>query len=89
MHQLLLKKKICRLILRIFVISVPLMGCSNTGEMEYQPVGEALANKRLGQNITLAILSFPDMRPAVKGIAYSKKLATKPDERTRFEATEV
>jgi hypothetical protein len=42
--------------------------------MEYYPVGETLINKQLGQNITVAILEFPDNRPPVKGFAYSKKL---------------
>ena len=73
-----LKKKKGRLILKIVVISALLVGCSNTGDIEYQPVGEALANKQLGQNVALAILFFPDKRPPVKGFAYSKKLATKP-----------
>ena len=66
------------LILKVFVMSALLMGCSNTGDMEYQPVGEALIDKQLGQNVTLVILNFPDQRPPVKGFAYSKKLATKP-----------
>jgi len=65
-------------ILKVSVISALLVGCSNTGDMEYQPLGEALSNKQLGQNVTLAILSFSDKRPPVKGFAYSKKLATKP-----------
>jgi hypothetical protein len=76
-HQALKKNK-GLLILKVFVISVLLVGCSNTGDMEYQPVGETLANKQLGQNVTLAILSFPDQRPPVKGFVYSTKLATKP-----------
>jgi hypothetical protein len=46
--------------------------------MEYYPVGEALINNQLGQNITVAILDFPDNRPPVKGFAYSNKLAAKP-----------
>ena len=66
------------LILKAFVISALFVGCSNTGDMEYQPVGETLTNKQLGKNVTLAILDFPDKRPPVKGFAYSNKLATKP-----------
>jgi hypothetical protein len=46
--------------------------------MEYQPVGETLTNKQLGQNVTLAILSFTDKRPPVKGFAYSTKRSFKP-----------
>jgi hypothetical protein len=66
------------LILKAFVISALFVGCSNTGDMEYQPVGETITNKQLGKNVTLAILDFPDKRPPVKGFAYSNKLATKP-----------
>ena len=63
----------------VFVLSTLLSSCSNTGDMEYHPVGEALINKQLGQNITVAILDFPDNRSAVKGFAYSNKIATKPE----------
>ncbi|MGD9302863.1 MAG: hypothetical protein PVF79_01290 [Desulfobacterales bacterium] len=62
----------------VFVFSTLLSSCSNTGDMEYYPVGEALINNQLGQNITVAILDFPDNRPPVKGFAYSNKLAAKP-----------
>ena len=63
----------------VFVFSTLLSSCSNTGDMEYHPVGEAIINKQFGQNITVAILDFPDNRPPVKGFAYSNKLATKPE----------
>ena len=66
-------------LLKAFVFSALLAGCSNTGDMEFQPVDKDLTNKQLGQNVTLAILSFPDKRPPVKGFAWSKKLATKPE----------
>ena len=58
---------------KVLVLSTLLSSCSNTGEMEYQPVGESLTDKQLGQNITLSILEFPDKRPPIKGIAYSSK----------------
>ncbi|UCE56810.1 MAG: hypothetical protein JSV31_15620 [Desulfobacterales bacterium] len=63
---------------KVLVFSALLSSCSNTGDMEYQPVGETLTNKQLGQNVTLVILDFPDNRPPVKGFAYSNKLAAKP-----------
>jgi hypothetical protein len=47
--------------------------------MEFQPVGEKLTDKRLGRNITLVILDFPDNRPPIKGIAYSTKRSFKPE----------
>jgi len=62
----------------VFVILTLLSSCSNTGDMEYHPVGETLINKPLGQNITVAILDFPDNRPSVKGFVYSNKITTKP-----------
>ncbi len=71
-------KKKGLLAFKVLVLSTLLSSCSNTGEMEYQPVGETLTNKQLGQNVTLVILDFPDNRPPVKGFAYSSKLATKP-----------
>ena len=71
-------KKKGLLAFKVLVLSTLLSSCSNTGDMEYQPVGETLINKQLGQNITVAILDFPDNRPPVKGFAYSNKLATKP-----------
>lgn len=43
-------------LLKAFVFSALLAGCSNTGDMEFQPVDKALTNKQLGQNVTLAIL---------------------------------
>jgi hypothetical protein len=76
-HNSLIKNK-ALLICKVFVIATLLSSCSNKGDMEYQPVGETLTNKQLGQNVTLAILGFPDKRPPVKGIAYSKKRSFKP-----------
>ena len=67
-----------QLIFSVFVIFALLSSCSNTGDMEYQPVGETLTNKQLGQNVTLVILDFPDKRPPVKGFAYSTKRSFKP-----------
>ena len=71
-------KKKGLLAFKVLVLSTLLSSCSNSGDMEYQPVGERLTNKQLGQNVTLVILDFPDNRPPVKGFAYSNKLATKP-----------
>lgn len=66
------------LIFNVFIISTLLSSCSNTGDMEFQPVGETLINKQLGQNITLAVIDFPDKRSSVKGFAYSRKRSFKP-----------
>ena len=71
-------KKKGLLAFKVLVLSALLSSCSNTGDMEYQPVGEMLTNKQLGQNVPLVILDFPDNRPPVKGFAWSKKLAAKP-----------
>ena len=71
-------KKKGLLAFKILVLSTLLSSCSNSGELEYQPVGERFTNKQLGQNVSLVILDFPDNRPPVKGFAYSNKLATKP-----------
>ena len=75
--NLFIKKK-GLLAFKVLVLSTLLSSCSNSGDMEYQPVGETLTNKQLGQNVPLVILDFPDNRPPVKGFAYSNKLATKP-----------
>ena len=63
---------------KVLVLSTLLSSCSNTGEIEYQPVSEILTNKQLGQNVTLVILDFPDQRPPVKGLLYSTKRSFKP-----------
>ena len=72
-----IKKKIL-LAFQVLVLATLLSSCSNTGDMEYHPVGETLTSKQLGQNVTLVILDFQDNRPPVKGFAYSNKPATKP-----------
>ena len=71
-------KKKGLLAFKVFVLSIFLSSCSNTGDVEYQPIDEMLTNKELGHNVTLVILDFPDNRPPVKGFAWSAKVATKP-----------
>ncbi len=78
MRHISLRKKKGLLTFKVFIIATLLCGCSNTGDMEYQPVSEILINKKLGQNITLAILDFPDKRSPVKGLLYSSKRAFNP-----------
>ncbi len=76
-HNSIIKKK-GLLTFKVFVVSTLLISCSSTGDLEYQPVSKTLINKQLGQNVTLAIINFPDQRPPVKGFGYSSKLSFKP-----------
>ncbi len=71
-------KKKGLLTFKVLVLSTLLFSCSNTGNIEYQPVSESVKNKQLGKNITLVILDFPDKRPPIKGIAYSSKVTFQP-----------
>ncbi len=71
-HNKFTKKK-GLLVFKAFVISMLLSSCSNTGDIEYQPVSETLTNKQLGQNVTLAILDFPDKRPPIRKSIGSKR----------------
>jgi hypothetical protein len=64
------------IVLAIFLL---IIGCSNTGDLSYQYESETPINKKFGQNITIAILDFPDERPPIKGFLYSKGLQTKPE----------
>ena len=64
---------------KVLVLFTLLSSCSNTGDLEYQPAGQKVTNKELGRNVSVVILDFPDNRPAVKGFAWSHKLATKPE----------
>ncbi len=53
--------------LKIFIISTLFFCCSNKGDIEYQPTTKTLIDKKLGQNVVVAILDFPDKRsPPIK-----------------------
>jgi len=65
-------KKRCLLTFNIFIIAAILSSCSNTGDIEYQPVSET-SKIKLGQHVTLAILDFPDKRPPVSRFSSKRK----------------
>ena len=69
-HNSLIKKK-GLLIFKTFIICT--LFCSCSGDIEYQPVSEALTNKQLGQNVAVAILDFPDKRPPVTTFSSKRK----------------
>ena len=63
----------------VITIFFLIIGCSNTGDVSYQYESKTLVNRHIGQNITIAILDFPDERPPIKGFLYSTGLQTKPE----------
>ena len=77
-HNSLIKKKDIVTFIICIIVSTPFICCSNRGDIDYGPVREDSRNEQRGQNVKLAILVFPDKRPKLKGIGYSKKLASKP-----------
>jgi hypothetical protein len=68
-----LTKKKVLLAFKLFYITTFLYGCSDNGNIEYQPVGTVLTNEQLGQNVALAILDFPDKRPPFRRSTFNRK----------------
>jgi hypothetical protein len=58
---------------QIIFISMFLYACSNNGDVDYQPTNEISKNGGLGQNVTIAILDFPDKRPPFTRSIFKRK----------------